>query len=108
MLERVSDFAGKVAENVATRRGFCAWLGKGALATVGVVGGLLGLGNVASAVPPNCCGLYKCPDGKGTFTRCFQRKGCPASVSGAGHCKTSSGQAQLIRSSQVGNCKQCG
>jgi hypothetical protein len=90
MFERVGRAAERVATGVS-RRAFLGRLGKGALATAGVVAGMLALGGKAEAIiASRCYGLLGCGSlGNGLYTTCC-RYGqlCCQSKAGAWYCSS--------------------
>ena len=84
MFERVGSFAERMATGVS-RRAFLGRLGKGALATAGVVAGMFALGGEAKAIyfcppPQSFCGWII--SGTGTRPRCCQPGHCCSGPNG--------------------------
>jgi hypothetical protein len=75
MFDRISEAAERVATNVS-RRAFLGRLGKGALATAGVLGGMLAFASEAKA--GNKCGAGWCRPG----TICCCNRYCVAPIRG--------------------------
>ncbi len=63
MLEKFSQIAEQAATN-ASRRQFLGRLGKGALATAGIVAGYLAFGSSAAAARRQCASDANCPTGQ--------------------------------------------